>query len=807
MDPSALPFRPGKKQNWHQGVLSGTTPRDSKSQRLPVATDSRSKVPCRFYQSGHCRNGDSCPFLHSEKPIVEAPVESDRMVHVQPIKEVTRTLGGASVHFEAGAAVTKIETFSDFSTIQISQLPKNSSPNSVLDILQSYELKGLDANNIRVIPQQDTFSSAVIKIEDPELAKSIIYKLRPQTKGEAHTPVATLVEGTISSDSNTLRVDCKKVRCSWHKACKPVWLKFGNATIADRVCAKFRDGTYKILDQRIQCDGPKKEAGWPIRSGITVCLTNVPAAATYTNVATSIRSQSDSPRDIELGEPNYDIEPDLCSVFVKSLLTKIGPLEWWELTPDNGAKRMKASARFQNEGDAREAVRTLDDSSLPFNETAKLTMQLVYTAKFKIDARIYKFVEPLIMRNLGKWKSQNIIPKGYDALGKWYRVFKLEGDDKEKLVAAKNTMTKILEGTIAKDGSSVLWHPFLRHNGAMFQQLNIVGQMTGVLVYRRRAKSQIVLYGLPNECEKARVMICNLINNEKKEEFYIELDDQKFLWARQGGIKAIAAKIGSKYVNLDVLSMPKRIIITGNPQKYDTALATVSGEEVVQDEQENTSKPDCSVCWTEAENPIKTGCNHFYCLDCFENLCVSATEKDSPVGIRCVRNEANCNSVLGLQELQDHLSSTAFEELLEKSFTAYVRCHPQLLKYCPSPDCGYVYRATDKSRMQICPNCLVPICTRCHAQHGETTCAEYQDISSGRRAAFEKLKKEIGIKDCPKCKTPLEKTEGCNHMQCKCGAHICWVCLQTFNKGEDCYTHMSETHGGIGLEHYQHQFG
>ena len=68
------------------------------------------------------------------------------------------------------------------------------------------------------------------------------------------------------------------------------------------------------------------------------------------------------------------------------------------------------------------------------------------------------------------------------------------------------------------------------------------------------------------------------------------------------------------------------------------------------------------------------------------------------------------------------------------------------------------------------------------------------------------------VKRCPRCRVPIEKTEGCNHvecrsvmpylvflhlglMSCRCGVHVCWRCLGTF-AAREIYNHMSSVHGG-----------
>ena len=49
---------------------------------------------------------------------------------------------------------------------------------------------------------------------------------------------------------------------------------------------------------------------------------------------------------------------------------------------------------------------------------------------------------------------------------------------------------------------------------------------------------------------------------------------------------------------------------------------------------------------------------------------------------------------------------------------------------------------------------------------------------------------KVNTKECPnpKCKLPIEKNQGCNHMNCKkCGFHFCWKCMQKWEGHGDFY--------------------
>ncbi|CAJ2507148.1 Uu.00g083340.m01.CDS01 [Anthostomella pinea] len=116
-----------------------------------------------------------------------------------------------------------------------------------------------------------------------------------------------------------------------------------------------------------------------------------------------------------------------------------------------------------------------------------------------------------------------------------------------------------------------------------------------------------------------------MLKAEEYEEFFIELDAKAFLWACRGGLKKLARELGFDKVDFDPISTPKRIIITGTAKVYEAAMAIMESRTHPESQGSSPGTQDCSVCWTEAENPIRTQCNHVYCLDCFENMCTSAT--------------------------------------------------------------------------------------------------------------------------------------------------------------------------------------
>lgn len=182
-------------------------------------------------------------------------------------------------------------------------------------------------------------------------------------------------------------------------------------------------------------------------------------------------------------------------------------------------------------------------------------------------------------------------------------------------------------------------------------------------------------------------------------------------------------------------------------------------------------------------------------------LCTGTNASGTELVIHCQGDMGVCQRIPSLQELRDLLSSAALSEALGISLGSLVSRRPQQYRYCPTPDCGHVYGVSEQAQSYTCTGCFEVICTACYQQHFGMSCADYKDLASGGRAAFEQYKKGMNIKYCPICKTSIQKTYGCNHMECGgCHTHICWACLTTLAGSPSCYKHMTEAHGSFGLD-------
>ncbi len=779
--------------------------------------DTRGEVVCRFYAKGRCLNGGSCPFAHPDTALGDQTLAQDN----GPVEEPDdgqdswiRDIGGALVQFGEGASVVKTSLPSDFSAVRISMLPPDSDKSSVSKLFSGLGFT-VSPEDIRLPPRGNaSHCVADVRVEDPTFAKRFC------AAATRHRSINVITIGAaISRTSNTRRVECKKIHCSWYRPVRTVWLNFETKGVATAVDARFSSGKSTICGQTAKSNGVTGSKNRHNSQAWTVMLTEVPADATKSDIVHTF-PKSIRPTHIELGEPSYkSSDLAMANAIIKSKVMEVGPLDFWDdASPGVGGKRAKARGRFLDEGDATTAAAALDGWKLPFNNKLQLNVQAIYSARFKVPDRIYKAVEMTIeAEKASAWSIKHVFFTPYSpSPANGQRVLRLEGADNAAVAGAKGALEKILAGEVAvdKDGNAI-WTPSFAVSSSLFQNLKSLEERLGVTIVRNSRLSRLHLFGPAEKCKEAQGLLAKMAAEDASASRTVPLTEEQFLWACHGGFKGLCKTLGPNKAVFDIISTPKQITITGTDKDLRLALdmvATLTKETSTGKKPETaaaTEAQDCPICLTEAEAPaIVTSCGHTYCPDCFERFCFNPTassNSDKKAGfiIRCAGDSNTCQQPLSLTSVQEHLPSSTFESLLTASFTSHLRQHPESLRYCPTPDCEQIYRVSSTSTnapIFTCPQCLTSLCTNCHASPAHASsmsCAEHLHAMSGGDTALEETKKRLGIKDCPRCKTSIEKTEGCNHMTCGgCKTHICWKCLATFDTGGKCYDHLSRVHGG-----------
>lgn len=259
----------------------------------------------------------------------------------------------------------------------------------------------------------------------------------------------------------------------------------------------------------------------------------------------------------------------------------------------------------------------------------------------------------------------------------------------------------------------------------------------------------------------------------------------------------LSRRLGPEKVFLDLWNR-RLVVMVANGQDPDfrIALQAVQKTQCMQNPRLRRDVATCPVCLGEVDCPVTLSqCKHAYCRTCLVNYLQAAIDsKFFP--LTCLGNDDNCSSLIPISLARQVLSIGEFDSLVEAAFQAHIHERPKEFDYFPSPDCMQVYRPAPRGNVLQCPSCLLRICPQCHVeQHDGFECPDHD----GGNRLFNEWANAHDVKNCPECRIPIERAEGCNHVTCtRCRTHICWVCLRTFPGGDGIYSHMRIEHGGIG---------
>ncbi|KAE9549217.1 hypothetical protein FO519_007578 [Halicephalobus sp. NKZ332] len=181
---------------------------------------------------------------------------------------------------------------------------------------------------------------------------------------------------------------------------------------------------------------------------------------------------------------------------------------------------------------------------------------------------------------------------------------------------------------------------------------------------------------------------------------------------------------------------------------------------------------------------------HGICVDCIRGFAKSATEDAriarGGVGLPCPVPE--CGNVLFRNSFEFYLDPDIHMALIERlQHEAIIAAEMDDLVTCPGCQ---VQLCADRSWTFYDCSCGTRQCRNCpriyDENHHGIPCSELDELD--KQKALEPKLSEITVRVCHRCKLQFVKEDGCNKMECRCGALQCYLCRQPV---ED-YAHFCE---------------
>ena len=382
----------------------------------------------------------------------------------------------------------------------------------------------------------------------------------------------------------------------------------------------------------------------------------------------------------------------------------------------------------------------------------------------------------------------------------------LKSEDIHAYIDAKQMLDNTTFPTVKDCRSPLILRQFVLNNCCQ-ELMNDIQQKTSTVIIINRWMLTISVYGTEESKSEAIRLIEDHLDNLLErgvKSFDIPL---KKPGAPPGLMKLVVSQFGldlEKLVQREgisgaALNVSKHILsLSSTPDAYKSVLQEIKSfasnsiyctqhKEIV----------ECCVCWTELDSEDEMFnleyCGHSYCIECIQ---IHVTSSTAVFPLVCAADQ--CSQPLVVQDfiaLCRRVSYT-MQQLCEASLRSYILSNPNKLRNCSTPECKMIYAVSEVGDKFLCGLCGVYICTKCHVQyHDNLTCVMYQSLKKKGGSIEEWLMEDSGNrKRCPHCQTGIEKIDGCNHVSCKCGIHICWVCLEFFSDSQDCYAHLQSVH-------------
>eukprot|EP01028_Stygiella_incarcerata_P007655 TRINITY_DN318_c0_g1_i2.p1 TRINITY_DN318_c0_g1~~TRINITY_DN318_c0_g1_i2.p1 ORF type:complete len:494 (-),score=90.89 TRINITY_DN318_c0_g1_i2:133-1614(-) len=217
---------------------------------------------------------------------------------------------------------------------------------------------------------------------------------------------------------------------------------------------------------------------------------------------------------------------------------------------------------------------------------------------------------------------------------------------------------------------------------------------------------------------------------------------------------------------------------------YDDPAKVLKEAGASMEEEEYTLGPSgekemCPICGEDFDGNhiIHISCGHYACEECWSGW-VTAKLESGPSVIHSCCLMPKCPNVIPESLFKRVLPKDKYEVFSRYLLRSFVDDNPNV-RWCPAPGCGRaIFCATAVSRKVVC-SCGHEFCFQCSREpHQPAPCELLSDWEQKEKDDSGNSKWLVAYsKECPNCKRPINKDEGCNHMTCSvCGHEFCWIC-------------------------------